>query len=362
MTSARCPPSRRCVTSATSPDGRAAQLQVLSTVSGGGSGSGLTTLVNDMRATISRDGPPPGLSVHLAGAVAINVDQQSKSGSTDSEIQFLSLAFIIVLLLLVFRALLAPLVTLIPALLRRADLRAAGRRGRASRAEGVAAGPDPADRAGARRGHRLRPVPGLPGPRGAARRPGPARGGDRAPLARVGESITFSAATVIAALLSLLLRHLRALLRPRAPAGHRHRADAAGRRSRCCRRCSPSSAGRCSGRADPGGHRARPASGAGSRSGSSAARPPRSSSALVVFGGLAIAVTRYTPSGFGGNTNAPAGSDSAAGPRAVRPSSRSTSANPTNIIFRLRQSAWTDPAAARHRPAPAHARAACSPA
>ena len=99
-----------------SPDGQAAQLQVLSTVSGGGSGSGLTTLVNDMRATISRDGPPPGLSVHLAGAVAINVDQQSKSGSTDSEIQFLSLAFIMVLLLLVFRALLAPLVTLIPAL------------------------------------------------------------------------------------------------------------------------------------------------------------------------------------------------------------------------------------------------------
>jgi hypothetical protein len=42
-----------------SPDGQAAQLQVLSTVSGGGSGSGLTTLVNDMRATISRDGPPP---------------------------------------------------------------------------------------------------------------------------------------------------------------------------------------------------------------------------------------------------------------------------------------------------------------
>ena len=65
-----------------SPDGQAAQLQVLSTVSGGGSGSGLTTLVNDMRATISRDGPPPGLAVHLAGAVAINADQQSKSGST----------------------------------------------------------------------------------------------------------------------------------------------------------------------------------------------------------------------------------------------------------------------------------------
>src|ERR1700748_3902238 len=38
-------------------------------------------------------------------------------GSTDSQIQLLSVVFIIVLLLLVFRALLAPLVTLIPAFL-----------------------------------------------------------------------------------------------------------------------------------------------------------------------------------------------------------------------------------------------------
>jgi len=100
-----------------SPDGQAAQLQVLSSVSGGGTGSGLTTLVKDLRDTISRDGPPPGLSVHLAGAVAINVDQQSKSGSTDSQIQLLSIIFIVGLLLLVFRALLAPFVTLLPALL-----------------------------------------------------------------------------------------------------------------------------------------------------------------------------------------------------------------------------------------------------
>ena len=77
------------------PDGQAAQLQVLSNVSGGGSGSGLTTLVNDLRGTISRDRPPPGLSVHLAGAVAINADQQSKSGSTDSQIQLLSIVFIL---------------------------------------------------------------------------------------------------------------------------------------------------------------------------------------------------------------------------------------------------------------------------
>src|SRR5207302_6728869 len=98
-----------------SPDGQAAQLQVLSNVSQGGTGSGLTTLVKDLRGAISRASPPAGLSVHLAGAVAINVDQQTKSGSTDSEIQLLSVVFILGLLLLVFRALLAPFITIIPA-------------------------------------------------------------------------------------------------------------------------------------------------------------------------------------------------------------------------------------------------------
>jgi RND superfamily putative drug exporter len=100
-----------------SPDGQAAQFQVLSNVSQGGAGNGLTTLVKDLRSAIARDGPPSGLDVHLAGAVAIQVDQQAKSGSTDSQIQLLSIIFIIGLLLLVFRALLAPLVTLIPAFL-----------------------------------------------------------------------------------------------------------------------------------------------------------------------------------------------------------------------------------------------------
>jgi putative drug exporter of the RND superfamily len=100
-----------------SPDGQAAQLQVLSNVNQGGSGSGLTTLVKDLRAQITKDSPPPGLSVHLAGAVAINVDQQAKSGNTDNQIQLLSVVFILVLLLLVFRSLLAPFVTLIPAFL-----------------------------------------------------------------------------------------------------------------------------------------------------------------------------------------------------------------------------------------------------
>ena len=63
---------------------------------------------------------------------------------------------------------------------------------------------------------------------------------------------------------------------------------------------------------------------------------------LIVFGGLAFAVTAYTPAGFGGHTAAPAGSDSAAGSRdPVRPLP-GHAANPTNIIYKLRQPAWND--------------------
>jgi RND superfamily putative drug exporter len=324
-----------------SPDGRAAQIQVLSTVSGGGSGSGLTTLVNDMRATISRDGPPPGLAVHLAGAVAINVDQQSKSGSTDSEIQFLSLAFIMVLLLLVFRALLAPLITLIPALFAV-----------------LISGPLVAE--AAHHGLKVSPlaqillivlVLGAGTDYGLflvfRTRENLRSGLDRkeaviAAVERVGESITFSAATVVAALLSLLFATFEFYSNLGIPlaigivvmllAGLTLLPALLSVFGRAVFWPSKTQAG--TGKAGVWGRVAvrivsRPAA--------------TLITGLVVFGGLAIAVTAYTPSGFGGNTNAPAGTDSAAGSAILSAHFPNTSANPTNIIYRLRQSAWTDP-------------------
>ena len=63
---------------------------------------------------------------------------------------------------------------------------------------------------------------------------------------------------------------------------------------------------------------------------------------LVVFGGLAFAVTAYTAAGFGGDTTAPAGSDSAAGAKILSAHFPNTSANPTNIIYQLKQPAWND--------------------
>jgi RND superfamily putative drug exporter len=99
-----------------SADQQAEQLQVLSNV-GGGDETGVTNLVNGLRAQIAKAGPPAGLQVHLAGQLAISVDQQTKSGSTGNQVEGLSVIFILVLLLLIFRSLLAPLITLVPAFL-----------------------------------------------------------------------------------------------------------------------------------------------------------------------------------------------------------------------------------------------------
>ena len=323
-----------------SPDGQAAQLQVLSNVSQGGSGSGLTTLVKDLRATISRDGPPSGLSVHLAGAVAINVDQQAKSGNTDSQIQLLSIIFIIGLLLLVFRAALAPLVTLIPAVLAV-----------------TISGPLVAE--AAQHGLKVSPlaqillivlVLGAGTDYGLFLvfrvRENLRAGLDKrqaviAAVERVGESITFSAATVIAALLSLLAATFEFYSDLGIPlaigigvmllAGLTLLPALMAVFGRAVFWPSKTQAG--TGKAGVWGR----------VSVRIVSHPvPTLVTGLVVFGGLAFAVTAYTAAGFGGQTNAPSGSDSAAGTALLSAHFPNTSANPTNIIYQLRQPVWND--------------------
>jgi RND superfamily putative drug exporter len=323
-----------------SPDGQAAQVQVLSNVSQGGSGSGLTTLVDDLRSAIKKASPPSDLSVHLAGAVAVNVDQQAKSGNSDNQIQLLSVVFILGLLLLVFRALLAPLVTLIPAFLAVAI-----------------SGPLVAE--AAQHGLKVSPlaqillivlVLGAGTDYGLFLvfrvRENLRSGLERkeaviAAVERVGESITFSAATVVAALLSLLaatfefysdlgiplaigivvmllagLTLLPALLS-------------------------------IFGRAVFWPSKTQSGTGKAGVWGRVAVRiirhpVPTLVTGLVVFGGLAIAASANTASGFGGQTNAPSGSDSAAGAAILSAHFPNTSANPTNIIYTLKQPVWDD--------------------
>ena len=64
---------------------------------------------------------------------------------------------------------------------------------------------------------------------------------------------------------------------------------------------------------------------------------------VVFFGALGVAVFGYTAAGFGGNTAPPAGSDSAAGQALLTKYFPQSAANPTSIIFRFNTPVWQDP-------------------
>ena len=323
-----------------SPDGQAAQLQVLSNANGNGSGSQVNTLVKDMRTVITRDVPPTGLSVHLAGSVAIQVDQQAKSGNTDKQIQLLSVVFILALLLFVFRALLAPFVTLIPAFL-----------------SVTIAGPLVAEAANA--GLKVSPltqvlltvlVLGAGTDYGLFLvfrvRENLRAGMDKREavimaVERVGESITFSAGTVIAALLSLLFATFTFYSNLGAPL-----AIAIGVMLLAGLTLLPALLA-IFGRAVFWPSKTQEGAGKPglwSRTAVRIVQYPAATLAIGVlfFGGLAVAVTANKPAGFGGNVTAPAGSDTAAGQALLTRHFPQSSANPTNIIYRLRQPAWAD--------------------
>jgi len=63
---------------------------------------------------------------------------------------------------------------------------------------------------------------------------------------------------------------------------------------------------------------------------------------LVIFGALAVVSLGYKGAGFGGETSAPAHSDSAAGQTLLTKYFPRSTANPTNVIFKLKQPAWED--------------------
>ncbi len=65
---------------------------------------------------------------------------------------------------------------------------------------------------------------------------------------------------------------------------------------------------------------------------------------VIAFGALSIAVTGYKSAGFGGTISAPAGSDSAAGQNLLAKYFPSSSANPTNLVYKLSTPVWEDPA------------------
>jgi RND superfamily putative drug exporter len=94
-----------------SADGTANQLQV--GINGAGVGPSSVTVLKDFRAEVKN--LPPGLQVHFAGQFAEAIDSQTANQRGRNSTEFYTVIFILVLLLVVFRSLLAPIVTLLPA-------------------------------------------------------------------------------------------------------------------------------------------------------------------------------------------------------------------------------------------------------
>jgi RND superfamily putative drug exporter len=101
---------------AISANQKAEQIEVVSSTSQFND-IGIKTLVNDMAAKLKASPAPAGLQVHLAGTVATAVAQADQNNSSASATQGFSVLFILVLLFIVFRSVLAPFLTLLPALI-----------------------------------------------------------------------------------------------------------------------------------------------------------------------------------------------------------------------------------------------------
>jgi putative drug exporter of the RND superfamily len=328
---------------ARSPTGEAEQLRVFAqtgqTTTLDPSGSA-RSLVAELRSTFSSADLPPGLEVHLAGPVATAVDNNATAEGTGTKVQRLSLVFIVVLLLAVFRSVLAPVVTVVPAFI---VVVIAG----PLTAEATNAGLQVSQIAqllqivlvlGAGTDYSLFLVFRV---REELRRGLAPKEAVVEAVMRVGESITFSAATVIGALLSLLaasfgfysglgvplaigiglmllagLTLLPAILAILGPAAFWPSKVSLEARRRI------GWWGRVSGRV--------------------VSRPITTLVAgLLLFGALSAISPGFQATGLlGGAANAPNGTDSAAGNALLTRYFRIVAANPTLIVFRLRQPAW----------------------
>jgi len=323
-----------------SRDGQAVQLQVLTSVDISANGPA-EQLANGLRHTIQASALPHDLHAHLAGQVAAQVDSSQSSARAGNLGEDLSIVFILVLLIVVFRSLLAPLLTLAPAVL--VTQLAGPVIGEATKA-GVhvsslteilmliltlGAGTDYGLFLVFRVREELRAGQA---PHDAVTRA----------LARVGESITFSAATVIAALLTLLLAAFGLYSSLGAPL-----AIAIAIMLLAGLTLLPALLAIFGRAAFWPSNTARGVERLGwwGRAASRIVARPAATLALGVltFGALATAAIAYSPAGFGA-TPAPGGSDSAAGNALLAAHFPAASSNPTNVLLRFPAPVWSAPA------------------
>ncbi len=336
---ARLPHARSARVIEISGDRQAAQIEVRASLSQT-TNTPDVVFVHGLRALFTKVGAPPGLALHTAGNLAITADQAHQAGGIGARTEYLSIVLIVVLLLGVFRSPLATLATLLPAVVVLltaepvvADVARLGI-GISSITQlllivlVLGAGTDYGLFLVFRVREELRR--GLPHDEAVVRA-----------VERVGPSIAFSAATVIAALLSLLLATFgvyhglaiplaigivlmvlagvtlvpallallgRALFWPVVPV--------AGQRS----------------------------SGAWGRVAGRVVRRPVPALAVgaVVLLSLAGFAFGFRASGFGGGISAPPGSDSAKGEALLVEHFSLASSNPINLVLRYSTPVWDD--------------------
>jgi len=323
-----------------SADGQAEQLTVLAALaqSGGLAASQQATLVGQVRDAISAAAPPPGFMVHTAGTVATRADTNATSGKTGGQVQWFSIAFVIALLVAVFRSALAPLIAVLPAVV---VVLAAERLTAEAAVHGLGvsqiaslllivlvlgAGTDYALFLMFRVREEMRAGLGC-------------HEAIVHSVARVGETITFSAGVLIAALLSLASATFSLYSGLAAPL-----AIAIGLMLAAGLTLLPALLAIC-GPVAFWPSSVRPGAGRPGWWGPACSRIVRRPLTtlvigLVVFCALAVASAGYLAAGFGGAVTGPAGSDSAAGNSLLSRHFPQTAANPTVIVLRLRQPAW----------------------
>jgi len=322
-----------------SADGQAHEYLV--GVSGAAFGNGVFDIVDNLRATLNKSHLPTGLKANLTGDLAAAVDQQNANSSGRNKTEIYSVILIFVLLLLVFRSILAPIITLLPAALALmisqpviAEATKAGVKvGFITQIMLIililGAGTD----YGLFLVFRVREEMRSKGIN--------AKQAVVEALTHVGESITFSALTVIAALLCLMLAVF-GLYKGLGPA----LAIGLGIMLLIALTFLPavlSILGRAvfwptkTGKRDV-------KFGIWGRLADRAIKRPVLVLVigLVVFGGLASGLLNYKAAGFG-SAEAPAGSDSAAGQKVIARHFPAANNNPQLIIFKLQDSVWDNP-------------------
>jgi putative drug exporter of the RND superfamily len=318
----------------------AAQLLVTSSTQPFGP-TGPKTLVDNLQSALDRAAMPSHLHVELAGAIVTDVANNANSNKQGNAIQLFSILFIIILLLLIFRSVLAPFVTLIPPVL---VLGLSGSFIGALGAHGLkisfftqillivlilGAGTD----YGLFLVFRVREE--LLGGR-------PPKEAVAFAVTRVGESISASAGTVVVALLTLLL----------ASFGIYHDLGvplaigivvmlAAGLTLLPALLTVLGRAVFWPSKTVPRSH----ADGIWGRiAGRLVQRPALTLSiGVVIFGVLALFATGFKPGGFGGDVTAPAGTNAAQGNAALTTYFPQASSNPTNVVMQFPTSVWQDP-------------------